>query len=151
MLIGAGTFALFTASASNTGNTFTAGDLGISLDQQDPNGEKYFTINNMAPGDTNSRNFIVTNTGSLELRYDIAETLTGDLAAGPDGLKITIKDADGKVVTPGDNNIVLAPKASNVYTVTYELPKTAGNWYMDKTATLGITVNAEQTANNPLP
>ncbi|WP_423800235.1 TasA family protein [Neobacillus sp. SAB-20_R2A] len=170
-LIGGGTFAIFTSSASNTNNTFAAGTLTINLDQQDPTGAGYFTVNNMAPGDKNGvfdatkpdnglKRITVSNSGSLELRYDIATTLTGALAEqDPDGdgpttgdgypLTITIYDKDGNVITPNtDNNRVLAPSSSEDLYVKYELPKDAGNGYQGKSATFGITVNAEQTANN---
>lgn len=151
-MIAGGTFAYFTASAQNTGNSFAAGTLGISLDK--PDGTKYFDIGNMAPGDSGSATVTVSNTGSLELRYDIAETLTGALASGANGLAVTIKDSAGNVITPGtDNNRVLAPSGSagdsEVLTVEYVLPSGAGNEYQGTSATLGLTVNAEQTRNNP--
>jgi predicted ribosomally synthesized peptide with SipW-like signal peptide len=146
-LIGGGTFALFTDSAQNTGNTFAAGTLEISLDK--PDGTKYFDISNIAPGDSGSATVTVKNEGSLELRYDIAETLEGALAQGANGLKVTIKDKDGNVIVPGEgNDRVLASKASEDLTVEWTLPKDAGNEYQGKSATLGITVNAEQTKNN---
>jgi predicted ribosomally synthesized peptide with SipW-like signal peptide len=147
-LIGGGTFAIFTDTASNTGNTFAAGTVEVSLDK--PDGTKYFDISNIAPGDTGSSPVTVTNSGTLELRYDLSETLAGDLAAGANGLKVTIKDAGGNVILPGTtNNRVLAPGASEVLTVSWTLPLVAGNEYQGDSATYGLTVNAEQTKNNP--
>jgi predicted ribosomally synthesized peptide with SipW-like signal peptide len=143
-LIGAGTFAIFTSSATNAGNTFTAGTLKIGLEPA----TAIIDVDNMAPGDSGSQTLTVANNGSLELRYDIAEELTGALAAGADGLKVTIEDAAGNVITPGDNNRVLAAGATEVLTIGYELPLAADNTYQGAEATLGITVNAEQTANN---
>jgi predicted ribosomally synthesized peptide with SipW-like signal peptide len=145
-LVGGGTFALFTDSAQNTGNTFAAGTLEISLNK--PDGTKYFDISNIAPGDSGSATVTVKNDGTLDLRYDIAQTLEGALAQGANGLKVTIKDSSGAVITPGDTNRVLAPGASEDLTVQWTLPRDAGNEYQGASATLGITVNAEQTKNN---
>lgn len=146
-LIGGGTFALFTSSASNSGNTFAAGTVHISLNN--PDGTKYFNISNMAPGDSGSNTVTVTNDGTLDLRYDIAESLTGALASGDNPLQVTIKDKDGNVITPGAaNNRVLAAGASETLTVEYALPKDAGNEYQSQSASLGLTMNAEQTKNN---
>jgi len=147
-LVGGATFAIFTDSATNDNNTFTAGTVDISMDK--PNGTKYFNIGNIAPGDDGSAPVTVTNDGSLELRYDLDDTLTGDLAAGANGLTVTIKDAAGNVITPGtDNNRVLAAGASETLTVEWELPLAADNQYQGDSATYGLTVNAEQTRNNP--
>ncbi|GAB6172787.1 hypothetical protein JCM15765_22650 [Paradesulfitobacterium aromaticivorans] len=145
-LIGAGTFAIFSDSATNTGNTFTAGTVEISLDK--PDGTKYFDIANIAPGDGGSAPVIVTNEGSLELRYDISETLAGALAAAPNGLVVTIADSAGNVIVPGDNNRVLAAGASETLTVGWALPLAADNTYQGTSATLGLTFDAEQTKNN---
>lgn len=146
-LVGGATFALFTDTATNAGNTFTAGTLDISLDK--PDGTKYFDISNIAPGDSGSATVTVKNEGSLELRYDISTTLTGALAAAPNGLIVAIKDSVGNVIVPGDNNRVLAAEGSENLTVEWKLPLAAGNEYQGTSATFGLTVSAEQTKNNP--
>lgn len=146
MLVGVGTFALFTDSATNTQNTFSSGKLDINLDKAD--GTKYFNVTNIAPGDTGSAKVTVFNDGTLDLKYDIAETLTGGLTEGATPLKITIKDSKGTVIIPGDNNRVLAAGKSEDLTVEYTLPLNADNTYQGKTATLGLTVIGEQTKNN---
>lgn len=146
-IMAAGSFALFTSSATNTGNTFASGTLKISMDK--PDQTKYFDIKDMAPGDSGSAKVTVKNEGTLQLRYDIAQALAGDLAAGANGLAVTIKDKNDVVITPGaDNNRVLDPGATEVLTVEYALPIGAENEYQGKQATLGLTVNAEQTKNN---
>lgn len=71
-------------------------------------------------------------------------------------LVITIKDSSGNIIIPGlTNNRALAADGqagdSEVLTVEWSLPKDAGNEYQGKSATFGLTVNAEQTANNPTP
>jgi predicted ribosomally synthesized peptide with SipW-like signal peptide len=145
-LIAGGSFAIFSSSAQNTNNTFTAGTLAVSLDK--PDGTKYFDISNIAPGDGGTSTVTVKNDGSLELRYDLDETLTGVLATGANGLKVTIKDSLGTVITPGDTNRVLAAGASEVLTVSWNLPLAAGNEYQATSAQLGLFVAAEQTRNN---
>lgn len=139
-LIGAGTFALFTDTAINAGNTFTAGTLDITVPEA-----AIFNVTNIAPGDSGSATLEVTNSGSLELRYDLTKALTGDLAAGADGLAVNITDANGNAV--GDDR-VLASGASETLTVNWSLPIAAGNEYQGDSASLSITADAEQTRNN---
>ncbi|KRF35911.1 hypothetical protein ASG93_25885 [Paenibacillus sp. Soil787] len=153
-LIAGGTSALFTASASNTNNSFTAGTVKITLDKADTVA-KYFNISNIAPGDSGSSPVVVTNTGSLNLRYDIASTLTGGLAAAYPGdnhpltVKIYSDAAMTQEIVPGDNNRVLAPNGgTETLYVKWQLPLDAGNAYQSKNATYSIQVNAEQTKNN---
>lgn len=145
-LVGAGSFAIFTSSAQNTNNTFTAGTLAVSLNK--PDGQKYFDISNLAPGDSGGSQVTVKNDGSLELRYDLTTTLTGALAAGANGLKVEIRDGAGNLITPGDTNRVLAPGASETLNVCWLLPLDAGNEYQGTSAALGLYVAAEQTRNN---
>lgn len=155
-LVGAGTFAIFTDSATNTNNTFSAGTLDINV-----GAETAFTgtIANLAPGDSGVQTFNVTNDGSLELRYDVAQALAsgpGTLVLG-DALKdlsFTIEySADNGVtwnsVIPGDNNIVMAPGDTHKYRVSYSLPLAADNAYQGKSSAFQLTFNAEQTRNNP--
>ncbi|MFJ9500036.1 TasA family protein [Brevibacillus centrosporus] len=146
-LIGGGTFALFTSEAQNTGNTFAAGSVEVSLDK--PDGTTYFNVENIAPGDSETKTVTVKNSGTLELRYDLGVDLTGDLAAAPNGLTVKVTDKNGNEIAPGpDGNRVLAAGASEELKVTYTLPKEAGNEYQGKAATLGLKVLAEQTKNN---
>jgi spore coat-associated protein N len=154
-LIGGGTFAIFTDSATNTNNTFTAGTLDINV-----NSEQAFTgtIGNLAPGDTGSQTFNVKNDGTLELRYDVAQALesgAGTLVLGnaTKDLNFVIeRSTDEGVtwtnVTPGDTNFVLASGAEDQYRVTYTLPKAADNDYQRGSSDFQLTFNAEQTRNN---
>lgn len=154
-LIGGGTFAIFTDTDKNTNNTFTAGTLDINV-----GAETVFTgtIANLAPGDTGTQTFEVTNDGSLELRYDIAQALEageGTLVLGnaAQDLNFTIEystdnGATYTAVTPGDTNIVMAPEAKHLYRVTYTLPTAADNDYQSGSSDFQLTFNAEQTRNN---
>lgn len=159
MLIGAGTFAIFTSNATNQANSFKAGKVSIEAN------ESAFVnnnIQNLAPGDHDSKTITVSNDGTLELRYDIDEQFSGgltqadttpsnspDYQEGSTPLEVTIKDATGAVITPGNNNNrVLGAGESEILTVEYKLPKEAGNFYKEKTADLTFAFKAEQTKNN---
>ncbi|MDF9840926.1 MULTISPECIES: TasA family protein [unclassified Paenibacillus] len=147
-LIAGGSFAIFTSSVQNTGNTFAAGELKIGLDKEDANGAKYFTLENWAPGDSDIQRVVVTNKGSLELRYDLTLAVGGDLGGGAN--PVTIKaysDAAGTTALTVTDR-VLAVGASETIYVKVEFPKAAGNEYQGKSGTASIKVDAEQTKNN---
>ena len=138
-LVGGATMALFTDTAANAGNTFTAGTVEITV------GTTTLAANatNMAPGDTRDGSFVVTNAGTLELRYSVSAATTGDLFGGPT-----------PAVVGGlgdDQNVVLAPGASATVSFTVALPIGAGNDYQGDGGTVDFTISAVQTANNPLP
>lgn len=67
-LIGGGTFAYF-SDQENTNNTFAAGTLDLSVDQ-----EAIINIDNLKPGDTMLREFSLSNDGSLEIENVNLET-----------------------------------------------------------------------------
>jgi hypothetical protein len=166
------TIAMAMATTALGATLIASGTVSISLDK--PDGTKYFNITNMAPGDKNGdynaagttaaqkfgtlQKVTVRNGGSLDLRYLITETLIGALA-GPDttaaatpGLSVTIYDSSGAVVTPITpttkiNRVLAAGKSEDLY-VRYELPRDAGDFYQDKSAILGLKVDAVQTKNN---
>ncbi|MBY0013799.1 TasA family protein [Paenibacillus typhae] len=149
-LIAGGSFAIFTSSVQNTGNTFAAGTLKIGLDKEDTDGTpaKYFNLTNWAPGDSSIQPVVVTNKGSLELRYDLTLAVGGDLGGGAN--PVTIKaysDAAGTTALTVTDR-VLAVGASETIYVKVEFPKAAGDEYQGKTGTASIKVDAEQTKNN---
>lgn len=156
-LIGGGTFAIFTDTASNAQNTFTSGTIDINLGDGAWAGAAHVDIANLAPGDSGSKTVTVKNDGSLELRYDVTGTLAGALASNdPNGdtvadpgesnpLVVTVTPTNGGALT----DRVLAPNTSETFTISYSLPKAAGNTYQAKSATYDFKVDAEQTRNNP--
>ena len=151
LLVGGATLALFTDTAENTGNSFTAGTLEIGLDKAD--GNLYFDYANIAPGDSGQADIVVTNTGSLELRYrfnDLAKV--GYLLTGGDHpIEFTLETSGGTIITTGDAGsfFTLAPSASDTVTISWAFPIEANNTYQGEIGTLGISVYAEQTKNNP--
>lgn len=101
LLVGGSTFALFSSSATNTNNQFTAGTLHISSNRDDvpnegpmfytstaPNAQGTLPTGLWAPGDKNTRGLFLKNDGTLQARLT---TLT----AVP-------TDENGSVVTSGD-------------------------------------------------
>lgn len=152
-LIAGGSFAIFTSAAENTGNTFASGTLIINLDKEGES-NKYFNVTNMAPGDSDIKPVIVTNKGTLELRYDLALAVGGDLGtvAEPGSKPLVIEafaDLAGTTALTNVNDRVLAANGGNetIY-VKVTLPKEAGNEYQGKLGSASIKVNAEQTKNN---
>lgn len=148
-LIAGGSFAIFTSSAQNTGNTFAAGTLKVGLDKEDgANYAKYFDLKNWAPGDSEIQPVVVSNKGTLELRYDLSLAVGGDLGSGATPVAITaFSDAAGTLpLTVSDR--VLAVGGSETIYVKVSFPKEADNSYQGKAGTASIQVIAEQTKNN---
>jgi predicted ribosomally synthesized peptide with SipW-like signal peptide len=91
-----GTLAVFTDSQPIGANTFTTGTVDISTAPT----TALVTYANMAPGDTVTNSIVVTNSGSLNLRYAVSSTATNtDAKALKDQLVLTVKTID--VTTPG--------------------------------------------------
>lgn len=138
-LVGGATMALFTDTAANAGNTFTAGtvDIGVGEEPAVP-----VHVDNMAPGDTYNGSFTVVNDGSLELRFGVSYETDGVLFGGPTPAVVGgLEDDQGVVLAPGDS-------AEVAFTV--DLPLDADNDYQGATGTVNFTIAAEQTANNPI-
>ena len=95
-LAGLAGFAVFTDSASIGSNTFTTGTIDISTSPA----SALVTFSTMAPGDSITDDIVVSNAGTLELRYAITSSATNADAKGlKDQLVLTIKTID--VTTPG--------------------------------------------------
>ncbi|OZM56540.1 hypothetical protein CIB95_12270 [Lottiidibacillus patelloidae] len=157
MLIASGTSALFTSQDTNA-SPFTSGTVTISLDKDSTQGEYYFEVTNMAPGDKEERMMTVTNAGTLELRFDLAHEF--DINAGTLGEKLEVSyykhdgvDDNGDdiwtpITNPNNANLVLAAGASIPIKVDVHLPIDTENIYQGTTAALKIMLSAEQTKNN---
>lgn len=80
--------ALFTDSQAVDANAFTTGTLDLTTDRT----TALVTFNNMAPGDQATAPIVVTNNGSLSLRYAISSVATdADLKGLMSQLDLTIK------------------------------------------------------------
>jgi predicted ribosomally synthesized peptide with SipW-like signal peptide len=143
-LIAGGSFAIFTSTAENTNNSFATGTLKINLNKEGSS-DKFFNITNMAPGDSSIQKVKVTNSGTLDLRYDLVLSVGGDLG---EKLVITAYD-DSKATDPLEysNRVLNSGVSQNIY-VKVELPWNTDNAYQGKWGTASIRVDAEQTKNN---
>lgn len=133
-VIGGATLALFTSSAASQENDFVTGNVEISQADAttwDAN------VGNMAPGDSYTKDIIVTNTGSLDLEFASAYATSGDLFSGIDRARVRLLNGFG----------TLAPGASQVVTVEVSLPLTAPDSYENTTGDLDVTFHAFQTKN----
>lgn len=96
LITAASSLAVFTDSASVGSNTFSAGTVDISTSPT----SALVTYSGMAPGDLVTNPLVVTNAGSLQLRYAISSSATNPDSKGlKDQLTLTIKTID--VTTPG--------------------------------------------------
>ena len=91
----AGTMALFTDSQGVPGNGFTTG----TIDLNTAPASAVVTLGNMAPGDVTTNSLVVSNGGSLPLRYAITSLATNADGNGlKDQLQLEVKTID--VTTP---------------------------------------------------
>jgi spore coat-associated protein N len=143
LLIGGATVAWFTSEDSNTENSFAAGTFEISLDKDDTV-EKYFNITNTFPGDTGSAEIVVTNNGSLPLKYYFTLATSGDLFKGQYPVVIRLYK-DGNEITDLTAERELASGKKETFNITYEMPELADNSYQGAMGSLDISVTANQT------
>jgi spore coat-associated protein N len=141
--ISGGTFALFTSTATNSGNTFTAGTLTIEDLSGGPVASQAVNFSNLAPGDNGTVTMTVKNSGNLDawVKVDNAASVasqTGDLFGGTTPLAITY-DADVVKVPAG---------GTTTFDVGYNFPLRADNSYQGDTGSFNVVVKAVQARNN---
>jgi spore coat-associated protein N len=170
------TGAVFSDTASVTGNTITTGDVEISTSPA----TALLTAGAMVPGDIITAGITVSNSGTVQLRYAVKSTTTENTLAAQ--LDMTVWDetveADAGTTCastppatvlygPGDFgsttgvNVVgnpaqgshsgdrtLAASASEVLCFQVSLPSSTGNSYESLTSTATLDFVSEQTANN---
>lgn len=172
--VGVGTGALFTDTQSVDANTFTTGTVDIATNPT----TALVTFSGMAPGDQVTNPLVVTNSGTLELRYAVTSTTTEDPLAAQ--LALTIKSGvtactdaafgtDGTVIygpaalgsTTGINVIgnptqgaqpgdrTLGGSGSETLCFNVSLPLGTDSTFQGLTTTATFNFQAEQTKNNP--
>lgn len=142
-MVAGGSFALFTSSATNSNNTFTAGTVvvddvtGGTLSSQEVNAA------NLAPGDGKTLTMTVKNDGTLDewVQIDSAKTAASELGGLFGGATPLTLALDNKVVK-------LAPGQTTTFNVTYSLPLAADNTYQGANGTFNVVVDAVQARNN---
>jgi spore coat-associated protein N len=142
-LVGAGTFALFTSTTANAGNTFTSGTVAINDTTTGTLASQEINFNNLAPGDNGTLKMTVKNNGTLDVwaKIDTAAsdaTKTGNLFGGSTPIQLTyITDV-----------VKLAPGTEYIFSVGYNFPLAADATYQGATGTYSIQVDAVQARNN---
>ncbi|WCK52413.1 TasA family protein [Aneurinibacillus sp. Ricciae_BoGa-3] len=150
-LAGAGTFALFTSSATNTGNTFTAGKVVIN----DTTGHAAYSstlhYGNLAPGDAEDATITVTNNGNLDEWVAIKDITKAADPAAPAGTPNIFAGAYPLALTftEGENAPVkIAAGNSTTLHVHYNFPSGAGNEYQGAQGIATVNIEAVQARNN---
>ena len=99
MNAGRGTLAYFTTQVRSTGNTFTAGTLRFTLDDNNENGTQAITTSltnlNIAPGASAQDSLRINNSGTLAGKYGVTlatSQVGSDLDLSP-ALKLTVRSA----------------------------------------------------------
>lgn len=155
-----GTLAMFTDTASNGPNTFTAGTLTLADLNEGQVFQSALYVNNLAPGDREDGVVTIQNTGSLDAWVSISGIDTGGHGGGlhhgdhpEDGTgPMSLFGGETPLILTfdnGPNNPVLIPagKTANLK-VHYYMPLEAGNGYQGKPASGGFYVQAVQVRNN---
>jgi spore coat-associated protein N len=167
--------AIFTDSANVPNNTFTAGTVSITTDHT---ASAIVTFGNMAPGDQVTNPLLVTNNGTLQLRYAVTSTATNSDSKGlKDQLQLTVKSGvttctnagftgSGTTLYSGDldsgvGGLLIGDPTSGSDTgdrtlspgsetlcFNVRLPVGTLNPFQGATTTATFTFAAEQTANN---
>ncbi|MBU7005674.1 TasA family protein [Phosphitispora fastidiosa] len=167
-LVGGATFAWFTDTAANEGNTFTAGELDINLTDGDDaafSGAIYEVGTDgvgIAPGwNGDTKTIKLTNDGTLPLMWRGYVTVdadgTNDIAL-KNAMRFTVSVDGGTPITVDMTGLAdgingpfaggtLAKDAYRTLEVTPFLPDSAGNLCQGGSFTIDIEINATQTAN----
>ncbi|RFU65365.1 TasA family protein [Peribacillus glennii] len=147
-LIGGGTFALFTAEASNSGNTFTAGTVKIN----DISGGAVLSttanIGNLAPGDTDNATLTIENKGTLDAWVKLDNYTTNANATFKDGTGDLFEGSTPVTITHDQGAVKVPKNGTATFNVAYSFPKAANNDYQAATGTVTFNVKAVQARNN---
>jgi spore coat-associated protein N len=165
--------AQFTDQATVPSNDFTTGTVDISTSPT----TSLLSLGNMAPGDTVNGSLVVTNAGSLNLRYAMSTSSTNADVPVPLNLRSQLSlqvktigtscaafngadvvtlallstnpgfGSNAQGADPGDRTLAAAASETLCFRVT--LPLGTGNAYQGATTTATFTFDAEQTKNNP--
>lgn len=141
LLVSGFTAASFTSTAQDEDTIFVSGDMEVTLDRSD--GEPYFDLSNIAPGDSGSEEIVVSNTGSIDMAYVLSLSYSGSLVEGENPLTFSVYDSDGNILDLMSERELLAGE-QEVLVIAWQMPKEAGNEYQNASAELDIKVVAEQ-------
>lgn len=146
------TNALFTAQASQTGNSFSAATINVATSPA----TALFSVTNLVPGDTVVRTLQVTNSGTAGFTYNIKDSETGPstllFTDTVKGLQLEIKKGStvyytGPISSLNANSapeLAIAAGASDTLTFTVSLPTAADNAFQSLSEQIQFTFNASQ-------
>lgn len=172
LLVGS-TFAWFSDSITNSGNTITAGNLTAQWSYRTLNDDTaayepvseelaLFSADTVwQPGEPHGYVFKVENTGSVdfewELTIDLADTagesqnnLTDVLVVYVDGVKSEVGFTDGDVVINGTlaatdgETTAETDETSCEFSLAFAIPEDAGNDYQNSSVSFSLTLSARQ-------
>lgn len=172
LLVGS-TFAWFSDSITNSGNTITAGNLTAQWSYRTLNDDTaayepvseelaLFSADTVwQPGEPHGYDFKVENVGSVEfvweLAIDLADTagesqnnLTDVLVVYVDGVKSVVGFTDGAVVINGTlvatdgETTAGADESSCEFSLAFAIPEDAGNDYQNGSVSFSLTLSARQ-------
>lgn len=172
LLVGS-TFAWFSDSITNSGNTITAGNLTAQWSYRTLNDDTaaYEPVSEESslfpsdtvwqPGEPHGYDFKVENTGSVdfewELAIDLADTagesqnnLTDVLVVYVDGVKSDAAFTDGAVLIDGslaasdDESTAGTDESSCEFSLAFAIPEDAGNDYQNLSVSFSIVLSARQ-------
>ena len=155
-IVAAGTLAYFTAD-DTAHNVITSGSVEIALNEWADEAKQtpFEDLEGIMPGMTVTKIAEVTNTGASDawVRVLITKDIlpAGDVEVDPDMVQLSLNTTDWTLGTDGYYyyNKALAPgetTAPILTAVTFE--PTMGNEYQNATATVDVSAQAVQTANN---
>jgi len=168
--VAADSLAVFTDSEANAANVFGSGTVVIDGSP----GSAAVTLTNMAPGDSVISPLIITNNGTLPMRYAMSTSATnvdgkglsaqlemtirlktaglcsaedGAIVYGPGTLGAGAIGSNAQGAQAGDRTLAAAANETLCFKV--QLPLSTGNAFQNASTTATFTFDAEQTANNP--
>lgn len=165
---GGATFAAWTSTNTNQGNTFGAGDMVLQINSQGPVSTGVFALSNMVPGDVSDQPLTLANTGDadaatvkitgipLAVNTELADKLTimffqdvdnnsvfsvGDVNLGSAHLSDPVWTTGGGYTLPG---VTIAAGGSYLLGARITFDADADNSYQNKNLTFDINVTASQ-------
>lgn len=150
-LLAGGSFALFTSSTTNAGNTFTAGKVSIT---DTTGGAAYAStlhFSNLAPGDAENATITVKNDGNLDEWVKIADITTGPNTAAPANTPNIFGGGNPLALTFTEGNatpVFIAAGATATLHVHYNFPSGADNSYQQAQGVATVNIQAVQARNN---
>ena len=149
---GAMSLAVFTDSEASSG-AWSTGTIDLELDDS-----TLFNASNVFPGDSGSQTLNVSNSGSGELRYDMAVSVVDDADGLAGEFNLTIAEGacpgtgseySGDLLAATLSDRVLAAGADEDLCFTWSLPLGTDDSFQGDSAEVSFEFDAEQTKNNP--